>query len=199
MDEKIILGIISIVTALSPIFFNFIFKRLETKNETTLRSRILEEAQKRFDFLSKYYQVQSGLLEGEKLEALKNELSQEAVQIKSGVLLSYKEPEARDPWKLSAFQRIFLTFKPLTVWGWILLLTCYLDSAFIFFALIGYGLDPVTNNFSGGAFMNSMHDSSAVLGVAIFILILLLFRWLALRSHNITIKKMQKAAAEEVK
>jgi hypothetical protein len=197
MEEKIILGIISIVTALSPIFFNYVFKRLETKNDKTLRSRILEEAQKRFDFLDKYYQVQTGFLEGDKLAALKNELSQEAVLIKNGVSLSYKEPEIREPGHLSAFQRIFLTFKPITVWGWIFMLICYIDSIFIFFALIGYSLDPKTNEFSGEAFIMSLKDSDALTGILVFVAFLLLFRWLAVRSHDAAIRKRLKAQATE--
>jgi hypothetical protein len=199
MDEKIILGIISIVTALSPVFFNYIFKRLETRNETSLRTRILDEAQKRFDFLGKYYQVQSGFLEGDKLGNLKNQLSEEASQIKNSVSLSYKEPEIREQGKLTSFQRIFLTFKPLTVWGWILLLLAYFDSVFIFFILIGYSIDPVTNVSSGQAFIASLKDSSALTGLIFFILILVICRWLALKSHDSAMRKKELPVAVEEK
>jgi hypothetical protein len=199
MDEKIFLGVISIITALSPIIFNYIFKRLETRNETSLRTRILDEAQKRFDFLGKYYQVQSAFLEGDKLTALKSQLSEEAGQVKNSVTLSYKEPEIREHGKLSSFQRIFLTFKPSTIWGWILLFIAYFDSVFILFILFGYSIDPVTNESSGQAFIASLKDSGALTGLIFFIVILVICRWLALKIHDSAIRKKEAPVVVEEK
>jgi hypothetical protein len=196
MDEKILVGLISIITALSPIIINYIFKRLENRNENNLRSTILDEAQKRFDFLSKYFQVQSNFLEGAKLADLKTELSAEAVQIKKDVVLRLPGKEIVDPYKLSVFQRVFLTFKPLTVWGWILHFFIYVVMILFFFMMIGFLVDSKSGELSFVALKKSFSDS----GWFVFlmpIIILVVLRWRALVSHDKAVERKKLLSKQQ--
>jgi hypothetical protein len=190
MEEKILL---SIAGALSPILFSFIFKKLESRNANTLRTRTLDEVQKQLELVKNYYEVQSVLLEGEKLAELKKELSTEAALIRDRLLLQPDQDKVTEKGKLSPFSRIFLTFKPHTAWGWILHLACYLDAIFMFFVGIGFFVDE-QGNFSQKGLINNLQNTDLLIGTALFFLILLLLRWLALRNYDKANKKINSKA-----
>lgn len=184
--EKIIL---SIATALSPILLSSIFKIFENKNANSIRLRKLDEAQKRIDLLNNYYQAQSNFLEGDKLAGLKEELSEEAAQIRNSIVDTYDEEERNVNGKLNNFQKVFLTFKPLSFTGWIWHLAYYFNLIFICFLFLGYFIDG-EGNISVDGFITNSKDSELLLGTGIFILMLLLFRWLALMNYKKLITKV---------
>lgn len=191
MEEKILL---SIAGALSPILFSFIFKQLDSRNKNALRDQAWENAQKRYELVKQYYEVQAAFLEGEKLNQLKQELSLEAAQIKDGLTVHTAKGKDRVPGELQLYQKIFLTFKPVTFWGWIFQLLSYLDSIFMFFLLIGFFVDE-QGAISMDGLKKNIRDTNLLLGTAVFILILLLFRWLALRNYERAHKKRSMVPA----
>ncbi len=181
--EKIIA---SILAALSPIFFSFVFKNLENRNKTSIRKNNLDEAQKRIDFLKSYYLVQNDFIEMEASNQLKQKLSVEIQEVKAGIDELYRKQEVRVG-KLFLFQRILLTYKPLSVWGWIWHICFYLNLIFLFFLGIGIVTDD-NGNYSRQAFSDNMANAELVLGSILFILFAAAFYAAAIISYKISSK-----------
>ena len=185
MKEQVL---VSLITASSPLILSFIFKRIDTKNETSFRVKKMEEVQKKLDFLNNYYKVQSELLDATQLSVLKKELSEDAALLRSQIHFINKEPKHFLKNELTGYQRIFISFKPLTFMGWIWLLLFYANLIFLSFAFLGFGLDE-NQQVSFNAFKKNMGDTNAVLGTGIFVLLMLMFRWFALMSYDKTFAK----------
>jgi hypothetical protein len=164
--EKIIT---SILAALSPILFSYIFKNIEKRNKLNVRKNDLDEAQKRLDFIQSYFNVQTGFGSNEQTEELKIQLYREAEQIKQKIDGIYHSNEELMPYgKLYTFQKVFLTFRPISFWGWLWHILFYLGLVFLSFLTLGYFMDE-SGNVVSGAFAKNIQDVDLVIGSLFFI------------------------------
>lgn len=176
MLEKIIP---SILAALLPFLVNYFSK----KNKASIRKNMIDDAQKKIDFLDRYYEVSNKLLPEAQILSLKVQLSNELFEVKNKISSFDKEESISDYQKLNSIQKLFLTFKPASVLGWIWATLFYLNLAFISFAVLGLLLD-VEGNFSSEAFAKNLQDTDTLIGIGAFIVSLLFFRWLAIRNYK---------------
>ena len=76
----------SIIAALLPFLFTFFSK----KNKDNLRRNLLEEAQRRVDFINSYFETQIKVSASTEAESLKNQLAVELHEIKNNINDLYK-------------------------------------------------------------------------------------------------------------
>ena len=81
----------SILAALIP----FIATYLSKLNKASVRKNLMEDAQKKIDFLDKYFQVSSKFLHETEIESLKLQLSAEIQEVKSQVSSLDKQENRR--------------------------------------------------------------------------------------------------------
>jgi hypothetical protein len=180
-SEKIV---ISILSAFSPILFTYLFKQFENKRQTSVRLHILDEAQKRISFLNTYFQTQNAFGETTDLGSLKSKLATEALAIKTEVEIAYQVGIERAGRQLGTVQKLFLTFKPLSVLGWLWHMLFYLTLTTTTFSLLGMCIDEVNNEYTLDAFIKSINDSELMIGLLTFVAMLMLFRWLAISNFK---------------
>jgi hypothetical protein len=181
--EKVIT---SILAALSPILFSYIFKNIENRNKSNVRKSELDEAQKRLDFLHSYFNVQTGFGQDGQSALLKEQLYKEVEGIKAKIDNIYTAHEETTPYsRLYTFQKIFLTFKPLTFWGWLWHVIFYLGLVFCASLLMGYFTDN-DGNFTNEAFSKNIQDWELVGGTLFFIVLVIGSNLAALRSYKLS-------------
>lgn len=169
----------SILAALIP----FIATYLSKLNKASVRKNLLEDAQKKIDFLDKYFQVSSKFLPETEIESLKLQLSAEIQEVKNQVSSLDKQENLSDYQRLSIVQKVFLTFSPASVLGWLWAVLFYLNLAFTVFLFWGFSLDEASN-FSTETFVESIQDGTSIFIFGFLILPLLLFRWLAIKEYK---------------
>ena len=100
----------SIIAALLPFLFTFFSK----KNKDNLRRNLLEEAQRRVDFINSYFETQIKVSASTEAESLKNQLAVELHEIKNNINDLYKKEAVSAYEKLSVIQiAILYTFSEL--------------------------------------------------------------------------------------
>lgn len=129
--------------------------------------------------MTNYFEVQKKLKAESEIDQLKIQLSDELIEVKNKISLLDKKEEQTGYQKLGVIQKLFLTFVPASAFGWFWSVLFYIDLFFIFFFFLGSCLDD-QGNFSGESLLKNIQDTDTILGMGFFILILLLFRWLAL-------------------
>lgn len=142
-----------------------------------------KKRKKKIDFLNNYFEVQKKLKAENEIEELKNQLSNELYEVKNKISLLEKHEEQSGYQKLGVIQKMFLTFSPATAIGWLWSILFYIDLVFVFFFFIGSCIDEL-GNFSTEVLQKNLQDTDSILGLGFFLIILLLFRWLALSNYR---------------
>ncbi len=169
----------SILAALIP----FLATYLSKISKANIRKNLLEDAQKKIDFLDKYFQVSTKFLSEPEIESLKLQLSAEMAEVKNQVGSSDKKVDLTDYQRLSVIQKVFITFTPASVLGWIWAILFYINLVFVVFIFWGTALNE-SGNFSSETFSHNLQDDTSIYMFVFFILPLLLFRWLAMRNYK---------------
>lgn len=172
-----------IIPSILAAFIPLIVAWFSKKNKDNVRKGLLDEAQKKIDFLNNYFEVQKKLKADSEIEALKNQLSNELFEVKNKISLLDKHEEKTGYQKLGVIQKLFLTFVPASAVGWLWSILFYIDLVFVFFFFIGSCIDDL-GNFSTEVLQKSLQDTDSILGLGFFLTILLLFRWLALHNYR---------------
>ena len=186
MMEKIIT---TLVAALLPFIATY-FSKL---NKNNMRKNLMEDAQKRIDFINSYFDVSNKLLSGTDLITLKNTLSNELNEIRVRVRLLDKKEQYIGYQKLTTTQKVFITFKPLSTMGWIWAILFYLFFILDLFLALGLFVDE-NENFAFNAPLYHFSDPNLVVSLAIVYLLPIIFRWLAIKNY----KKYSDRAIEEI-
>ena len=172
-----------IIPSILAAFIPLVVAWFSKKNKDNVRRGLLEEAQKKIDFLNNYFEVQKKLKAENEIEELKNQLSNELYEVKNKISLLEKHEEQSGYQKLGVIQKLFLTFSPATAIGWLWSILFYIDLVFVFFFFIGSCIDDL-GNFSTEVLQKNLQDTDSILGLGFFLIILLLFRWLALSNYR---------------
>ena len=169
----------SILAALIP----FLATYLSKISKANIRKNLLEDAQKKIDFLDKYFQVSSKFLNETEIESLKLQLSTEMQEVKNQVSSLDRQENLTDYQRLTIVQKVFLTFSPASVLGWLWAVLFYLNLVVIVFLFWGSSLNEA-GEFSSETFTQSLSDGISVYMYGFFMLPLLLFRWLAIKEYK---------------
>lgn len=169
----------SILAALIP----FLATYLSKISKANIRKNLLEDAQKKIDFLDKYFQVSSKFLAEGEIESLKLQLSAEMQEVKNKVSSLDKQENLTDYQRLTIVQKVFLTFSPASVMGWLWAVIFYITLAFTVFLFWGFSLDEASN-FSTETLTQSIQDGTSIFVFGFLIILLLLFRWLAIKEFR---------------
>jgi hypothetical protein len=180
-----------IITSILGAFLPFIVTYLSTRNKANVRKNLIDEAQKKVSFIDSYYNVMTKLLPETEIKTLKDQLSEELGDVKNDISLLHQSDKETGFHKLHTIQQVFLTFKPLSFIGWICVLLFYIDLIFICFGFIGVLMDE-QGNFSIDALAK---NSDAIIGMVVFVIILILIRWVAVLNYKKESSKIQKALA----
>lgn len=173
MLEKIIPSILAVLLPFIVTFFS-------KKNKASLRKNLIEDAQRKVDFLDRFYEVSNKLLPETEIQSLKTQLSIELVEVKRKISSFDKEVYISDYHRLSGIQKIFLTFTPASVLGWLWTIFFYINLVFVVFLFWGLSLNEA-GDFSTENFTK---DYESIFIFGFFILPLLLFRWLAIKNYK---------------
>jgi hypothetical protein len=180
----------SILAAFSPLLFSYIFKNIENKNKSNVRKNDLDEALQRLNFLKSYLDTQIGFGKEGQTEELKEKLYRDAEGVKAGIDEIYRERDEITPYeRLYTFQKIFLTFRPASVFGWLLHIVFYFGLLFDAFMLIGFLTDDEGNMVSGALEYN-MQDTGMVIIAILFALGTLGVNFLAIRNYKVSTKSI---------
>jgi hypothetical protein len=109
--EKIIPSILAAFLPLLGAWFS-------KKSKDNIRKSVLEDAQKKIDFLNNYFEVQEKLKTENEIDELKVQLSGELVEVKNKISLLDRKEEQTGYQKLGVIQKLFLTFIPASAIGW---------------------------------------------------------------------------------
>ena len=169
----------SILAALIP----FLATYLSKISKANIRKNLLEDAQKKIDFLDKYFQVSSKFLAEGEIESLKLQLSAEMQEVKNQVSSLDKQENLSDYQRLTVIQKVFLTFTPASVPGWLWAVLFYINLVFAVFLFWGLSLDEASN-FSTETFLQGIQDGTSIFIFGFLIIPLLLFRWLAIKEYK---------------
>lgn len=169
----------SILAALIP----FLATYLSKISKANVRKNLLEDAQKKIDFLDKYFQVSSKFLAETEIESLKLQLSTEMQEVKNQVSSLDKQENLTDYQRLSIVQKAFLTFSPASVLGWLWAILFYINLVFTVFLFWGFSLDEASN-FSTETFTQSLQDGTSIFVFGLLMIPLLLFGWLAIKEFR---------------
>lgn len=180
--EKIIT---SIFLALLPLIATY----LGRLNKDSLRKNMIDDAQKRIDFLKNYFQTISTLIPENEIQHLKVQLSNELNEIRNEVSSLDRKPLPGEPQKLGTVKSLFLTFKPLSALGLFWAILFYFLFIVLAFLFLGLFLDE-SSNFTFQALTKNLQDTDLMTGVVMLIVFLLIFRWLAISNYKSRSAKM---------
>jgi len=169
----------SILAALIP----FIATYLSKLNKASVHKNLMEDAQKKIDFLDKYFQVSTKFLPETEIESLKLQLSAEMQEVKNQVSSLDRKEDLTDYQRLTVIQKAFLTFSPVSVLGWLWAILFYINLVFMVFLFWGLSLDEASN-FSTETFIQGLQDGTSIFIFGFLLIPLLLFRWLAIKEYK---------------
>ncbi len=172
----------SVVLILIPMIITYATKRNKSYRHKTL----LEQGQKKIEFINSYYSTLSKLSNSNQIEALKPQLSSELEKIKSEID-QLDEEFIHEEQNLNLFQKLFLTFKPLSLFGWIWAIIFYASLIFLSFGILGFFVDD-NGDFSSQALESNMRDGEFLLGMAMFLGFALLIRWFGMITYRRSVK-----------
>ncbi|MBE7177100.1 MAG: hypothetical protein INR69_11885, partial [Mucilaginibacter polytrichastri] len=101
--------------------------------------------------------------------------------------------EMAGPPRLNTIKSLFLTFKPLSVFGLLWAVLFYFVFIILSFLAMGFFMDD-NSNFTMDALAKNLQDSDLMFGVVILFGALLLFRWLAVGDYR---RRSARMAAKE--
>jgi hypothetical protein len=184
MDKELVKTIITssvgLVIALTPLIINYFGK----KGKESARKNLIEESQGKINFINSYYDSLHRFLPDGEIEVLKSKLALELYELKSKINESNDRHANIAKGAHLTFQRIFLTYKPVTFMGWIWAILFYIDLCIFFIMILGSAIDENTGEFSARAFYYDIFAKGGIYDITIFISSLLLFRWLAIRNYK---------------
>ena len=163
--EKIIPTILG---ALLPFILTYISKL----NKSSIRRNMMEDAQKKIDFINNYFEVSKKFLSDDDLSTLKNQLSNEINEVKNKIIALDRKEEITGYQKLNTVQKVFITFRPLSTFGWIWAILFYIFFILDLFLALGLFVDE-HDNFTFNAPLYHFNDPDLVTGLVIFIILLL--------------------------
>ena len=168
----------SVALMLIPILITYFSK----KNKNNVHKNILDEGQKKVAFINSYYETLSKLSNSSEIALIKPKLSLELDNIKKEVD-ALDEEFIKEVQKINLFQKLFLTFKPLSFLGWVWAILFYIFLIFTSFAALGSVLD-VDGNFSATVLKANLQDQGLVLGMFIYLFFILMFRWFGMITYR---------------
>ncbi|MBV9962045.1 MAG: hypothetical protein JO072_07330 [Parafilimonas sp.] len=185
MDKEVVKAIITssvaILTALLPLIINYFSK----KNKDSEFKNLLDQSQNKINFINSYYDSLHRFLPDAEINILKSNLAAELYELKNKINESNETHATRSKAHFT-FQKIFLTFKPVSFMGWVWAVLFYINLIIFFFMLLGTAIDDKTSEFSLHAFRDNLFKKNDGSFGAIILMIglLLLFRWLAVRNYK---------------
>ena len=186
--KTVITSAVAIFTALLPLIINYFSK----KNKDSAFKNLLDQSQNKINFINSYYDALHRFLPDTELEVLKGNLAAELYELKNNINESNEKHATRSKAHFT-FQKIFLTYKPLSFMGWLWAVLFYITLSIFFIMLLGAAVDENTSEFSLRAFYNSIfNEKGGITAIILMIGFLLLFHWLAVRNY----KKNQKSISE---
>jgi len=188
MKEQITIVIIGALVGLFPTLLATLIKWLDKRSLTTRQDRALSIAQQRVEYLNAWIKVQETLCSPEQFDEIKQEVSNELVQINRNLRenLVEEEDEFVTFEERNSLQRLFLLYTPRSVTGWVFHIIFYMSLGGLVAILIsGFGLGMGTRGWSVGYLIGEWIFLSP------FVLLIFLFRWLAVRSDRAADKKME--------
>jgi hypothetical protein len=184
MDKELVKTIITssvaIFTALLPLIINYFGK----KSKDTARKNLLDESQELITFINNYYESLKKFLPDAELEVYKSKLAAELLDLKTKINVVNERHANTTSGAHFTFQKIFLTFRPLTFMGWIWAIFFYVDLCILLISLLGAAVDAETGEFSGTAFYKSIFKEGGITAIVTLVGLLVLFRWLAVRNYK---------------
>jgi hypothetical protein len=175
-------AISSLISSLLPIVITLFFAWISSRNELAKRQRIVEDAKKRIELISAYITSQSLVLDDpDELGAIKKTAANELYAIKAFLDNKLQSLEKSSEKSEHYFQHFFLLYKMQTR------LAGFFRACFFFVLLISVFL--LYGTFLGSFTPEYVQENglgSIILGIIIFVvlpsvLIVLLFRWLAIK------------------
>jgi hypothetical protein len=179
IPKEVVTSLIGACTALTPLVINYFGK----KSKDNARKNLLDDSQSQINFINNYFDSLKRLLPDAELETLKNKLAAELFEIKSKINETNEKHINAKSGAHFTFQKIFLTFKPLTFTGWIWAILFYLDLFTLFMFILGAAIDN-NGEFSGTQLYQTIFVKDGLSAIIITIVALLLFRWLAIRNYK---------------
>ena len=188
MKEQITIVIIGALVGLFPTLLATFIKWLDKRGLTARQDRALSMAQQRVEYLNAWIKVQETLCSPEQFDEIKQEVSKELVQINRNLRenLVEEEDEFVTFEERNSLQRLFLLYTPRSVSGWVFHIIFYMSLGGLAAILIsGFGLGVGTRGWSVGYLIGEWIFLSPL------VLLIFLFRWLAVRSDRAADKKME--------
>ena len=188
MKEQITIVIIGALVGLFPTLLATFIKWLDKRGLTARQDRALSMAQQRVEYLNAWIKVQETLCSPEQFDEIKQEVSNELVQINRNLRenLVEEEDEFVTFEERNSLQRLFLLYTPRSVSGWVFHIIFYMSLGGLAAILIsGFGLGVGTRGWSVGYLIGEWIFLSPL------VLLIFLFRWLAVRSDRAADKKME--------
>ena len=188
MKEQITIVIIGALVGLFPTLLATFIKWLDKRGLTARQDRALSIAQQRVEYLNAWIKVQETLCSPEQFDEIKQEVSKELVQINRNLRknLVEEEDEFVTFEERNSLQRLFLLYTPRSVSGWVFHIIFYMSLGGLAAILIsGFGLGVGTRGWSVGYLIGEWIFLSPL------VLLIFLFRWLAVRSDRAADKKME--------
>jgi pilus assembly protein TadC len=104
--------VVSFLSGLLPVVLTFAFNWLEQRDEESQRSKVIDVATKRMQWLDAYLNIQKNVLSPEQLEVVRYEVSREVEQVYQELKDDLRQIEKiLLKSKKDSFQQVFLTYK----------------------------------------------------------------------------------------
>jgi len=184
MREQITIVIIGALVGLFPTLLATLIKWLDKRSLTARQNRALGLAQQRVEYLDNWVKVQETLCSPEQFDEIKQEVSNELVQINRTLRenLVEEEDEFVTFEERNVLQRVFLLYTPRSVPGWVFHIIFYVFLGILSVWLIS-GLEMSwTRGRSIAYVIGSLIGQLGILSP--LVVLIFLFRWFAVRSDR---------------
>jgi hypothetical protein len=179
MPKEVITSLIGAFTALIPLIINYAGK----KSKDSMRKNLLDESQERITFINNYYDAMHRLLPESEMETLKTRLAAELQDMKNKISEADETHFNTNSKAHFTFQKIFLTYRPVSFMGWIWAILFYLNLSMLIIVFLTLGVDD-QGVFSWNRYLQDITDSGTIIILIILIATLLLFHWFAILSYK---------------
>ena len=188
MREQISIVIIGALVGLFPTLLATLIKWLDKRGLVTKQNRALGLAKQRVEFLDNWIKVQETLCSPEQFDEIKQEVSNELVQINRTLRenLVEEEDEFVTFEERNVLQRLFLLYTPRSVTGWVFHIIFYMFLGILTAILIsGLGLGFGPQGWSIAQLIGAWIVFSPL------VVLVFLFRWFAVRSDRAAEERME--------
>ncbi len=181
MREQTTIIIIGALAGLLPALLATLSKWLDKRSLTARQNRALSLAQQRVEYLDNWVKVQETLCSPEQFDEIKQEVSNELVQINRTLRenLVEEEDEFVTFEERNVLQRLFLLYTPRNVPGWVFHIIFYMFFGILLAMLaFGLGLGIRADSWSTAQLIGEWIVLSPL------VVLIFLFRWFAVRSDR---------------